>query len=42
MSSGREWGEYYGADVPLASAGSDMIGWSGVLLSHTPDAARSY
>ena len=29
-------------DLPLASAGSDMIGWSRVLLSHTRDAARSY
>ena len=29
-------------DLPLASAGSDMIGWSRVLLSHTLDAARSY
>ena len=28
--------------VPLASAGSDTIGWRRVLLSHTPDAARSY
>ena len=26
----------------LASASSDMIGWSRVLLSHTLDAARSY
>ena len=25
-----------------ASASSDMIRWSGVLLSHTLDAARSY
>ena len=31
-----------GADLPLASAGSDMIGWGRVLLSHTLDAARSY
>ena len=30
------------ADLPLASAGSDMIKWSRVLLSHTLDAARSY
>ena len=29
-------------DLPLASAGSDIIGWSRVLLSHTLDAARSY
>ena len=29
-------------DWPLASAGSDMIGWIRVLLSHTLDAARSY
>ena len=29
-------------DLPPASAGSDMIGWSRVLLSHTLDAARSY
>ena len=29
-------------NVPLASAGSDVIGWSRVLLSHAPDAARSY
>ena len=29
-------------DLPLASAGSDMIGWSRVLLSHTLDAALSY
>ena len=29
-------------DFPLASASSDMIGWSRVLLSHTLDAARSY
>ena len=29
-------------DVPPASASPDMIGWSRVLLSHTPDAARSY
>ena len=29
-------------DLPLASASSDMIGWSRVLLSHTLDAARSY
>ena len=29
-------------DLPLASARSDMIGWSRVLLSHTLDAARSY
>ena len=32
----------YGPDVPLASAGSDMIRWSRILLSHTLDAARSY
>ena len=31
-----------GPDVPPASAGSDMIRWSRVLLSHTLDAARSY
>ena len=31
-----------GTDLPLASASPDMIGWSRVLLSHTPDAARSY
>ena len=31
-----------GPDLPLASAGSDMIGWRRVLLSHTLDAARSY
>ena len=31
-----------GPDWPLASAGSDMIRWSTVLLSHTLDAARSY
>ena len=30
------------ADLPLASAGSDMIRWGRVLLSHTLDAARSY
>ena len=30
------------ADLPRASAGSDMIGWGRVLLSHTLDAARSY
>ena len=29
-------------DLPLASASSDMIRWSRVLLSHTVDAARSY
>ena len=29
-------------DVPPASAGSDMIRWSRVLLSHSPHAARSY
>ena len=29
-------------DVPLASAGSDMIRWGRVLLSHTLDAAHSY
>ena len=29
-------------DLPLASAKSDMMGWSRVLLSHTLDAARSY
>ena len=29
-------------DLPLASANSDMTGWSRVLLSHTLDAARSY
>ena len=29
-------------DLPLAPAGSDMIKWSRVLLSHTLDAARSY
>ena len=29
-------------DLPLASASSDMIRWSRVLLSHTLDAARSY
>ena len=29
-------------DLPLASAGSDMIRCSRVLLSHTLDAARSY
>ena len=29
-------------ESPLASASSDMIGWSGVLLSRTLDAARSY
>ena len=29
-------------DLPLASASSDMIGWSRVLLSHTLDAPRSY
>ena len=28
-------------DLPLASASSDMIRWSRVLLSHTLDAARS-
>ena len=30
------------ADVPLASANSDMIRWNRVLLSHTLDAARTY
>ena len=35
-------GDTCGADLPLASAGSDMIGWGRVLLSHTLDAARSY
>ena len=30
------------ADLPPASASSDMIRWSRVLLSHTLDAARSY
>ena len=30
-----------GLDLPIASAGSDMIGWSRALLSHTLDAARS-
>ena len=30
------------ADLPLASAGSDTIGCSRVLLGHTWDAARSY
>ena len=30
------------ADLPQASTSPDMIGWSGVLLSHTLDAARSY
>ena len=30
------------ADLPLASANSDMIRWGRVLLSHTLDAARSY
>ena len=29
-------------DLPLASASSDMIGWSRVLLSHPLDAACSY
>ena len=29
-------------DVRLASVNSDMIRWGRVLLSHTPDAARSY
>ena len=29
-------------DLPLAFAGSDMIRWGKVLLSHTLDAARSY
>ena len=29
-------------DLPLASACSEMIRWSRVLLSHTLDAARSY
>ena len=29
-------------DLRLASAGSDMIRWSRVLLSHTLDVARSY
>ena len=29
-------------DLPLASASSDMIRWSRVLLSHALDAARSY
>ena len=29
-------------DLPLASAGTDMIRWSRALLSHTPDATRSY
>ena len=32
----------YPPDLPLVSAGSDMIRWSRVLLSHTLDAARSY
>ena len=32
----------FGPVVLLASAGSDMIGWSRVLPSHTLDAARSY
>ena len=31
-----------GPDLPPASANSDMIGWSRVLLSHTLAAARSY
>ena len=31
-----------GPDLPLASAGSDMIRWGRVLLGHTLDAARSY
>ena len=31
-----------GADLPLASAGSDIIRWSRVLLSHKLDAVRSY
>ena len=30
------------ADLPLASANSDIIGWSRVLLSQALDAARSY
>ena len=29
-------------DLPLASASSDMIRWSRVLLSHALDTARSY
>ena len=33
---------WWPADLPPASAGSDMIRWSRVLLSHTLDAARSY
>ena len=39
-AEGAEKGE--GADLPLASANSDVIRWSRVLLSHTMDAARSY
>ena len=35
-------GDQTGPDLPPASAGSDTIRWSRVLLSHTPDAARSY
>ena len=30
------------SDVPPASASSDMIRWSRILLSHTPDATHSY
>ena len=33
---------YQRPDLPLASARSDIIGWSRILLSHTLDAARSY
>ena len=36
------WGSTRRPDLPPASAGSDMIRWSRVLLSRTLDATRSY
>ena len=38
----RTCGVRLAPDLPLASAGSDMIRWSRVLLSHTLDRTRSY
>ena len=35
-------GNWVAPDLPLASASSDMIRWSRVLLCHTLDAAYSY
>ena len=41
-AGGRTWTRHRGAALPLASASSDMSGWSKVLLSHTVDVARSH